>query len=130
MITPKQLTEKITEATGLTFRPSITSNSFYCNERSIRVSDHYSKYTERKELVWGDKEAIDLVNVDFEYAMKLINQNAFFSALVPGVTIRHIHNAVGPIEYISHNQDKGYVEVFKINEKRIVKYDFEKIALL
>lgn len=62
MNTIEALVNQIEAATRLTFSKSFSgSNSFYCNERNIRVSDHYSKYTERMSNTFDDNTAIDLV---------------------------------------------------------------------
>ena len=131
----KTFITSIENATGLTFTKSFSgSESYYCNERRIRISDHFSKYVERMKETFGDDSAIDIVfrnnNFDLEFALKLINKEEFFKQLVPGVKIEHVRfDLIGDIKFVSCNSEEGYVEVLKLNENRIVKYDFEKINI-
>jgi len=129
-MTIQDVVKSVSELTGLTFTKSTNSNSFYCKERRIRISDHFSKYVERMENAFGDKTAIDLVNVDLELALKIINKPLFFSKLIDGVKISHtMPERVGDLSFISANEDLGFVTVLKLNENRIVNYDFSKINI-
>lgn len=125
----------IENITGLTFTKSFSgSESYYCNERRIRISNHFSKYAERMLNTFGDDTALDLVfkNEDFDlnFAVKMINKEDFFNKLVKGVTIEHVRaDIVGDIRFISCDPKDGYVEVLKLNENRVVKYDFSKINI-
>jgi predicted kinase len=126
----KEIIDKIQNKTGLSFSKSHNSNSWYCNEKRIRISDHHSKYTERMKDTFDDDSAIDLVNPDLDMALKVINKKEWFSKLKPGIKLKHIIKSVGPIQFISADEEKEYVEVLKLNENRIVKYDFMKIKIL
>lgn len=125
----------VEKATGLTFTKSFSgSESYYCNERRIRISNHHSKYTERMMNTFNDDTALDLVfrnnDFDLDFALKMINKEDFFSKLKSGVSIEHVRaDIVGDIQYISCNSQEGYVEVLKLNEGRVVKYCFEKIQI-
>ncbi|WBV56478.1 hypothetical protein PFY10_20025 [Chryseobacterium daecheongense] len=119
---------------GYTFRQS-ESGSFYCNERRIRVSNHFSKYVEKMEQTFGDTDAIDFVfHLDTKYTVedveKRLNKTLWFSKLKQGVSIQHsLFERVGKIVYISHNEEKEFVTVSKENGE-IVNYDFYKIRIL
>lgn len=127
--------KSIEEATGLTFSKSFSgSESYYCKERRIRISDHFSKYTERMLETFGDNSALDLVfrngAYDLDLALKIINKEEFFNRLNTGLIIEHVRkDVVGDIEFISCDYNKGYVEVLRKNDNSIVKYDFEKINI-
>lgn len=132
----KTFITEIEKATGLTFTKSFSgSESYYCNERRIRISDHFSKYTERMLNAFGDDSALDLVFIneedfDLDFAVKMINKEGFFSQLVKGISIEHVRaDIVGDIEFISCDSKEEYVEVLKLNENRVVKYNFSKINI-
>ncbi|MCT4076558.1 hypothetical protein HZP83_08495 [Elizabethkingia anophelis] len=127
--------KKIEDATGLTFKKSFSgSGSYYCNERRIRISDHFSKYTEKMLDLFGDENALDLVfrheEFDLDFALKMINKDDFFKKLNINTAIEHVrHDLVGDIQYVSHSAKDGYVEVLKKNDNTKVKYDFSKINI-
>lgn len=123
------LIREISKATGISFNKSLTSNSWYGVERRIRISDHFSKYSERMYNAFEDTTAIDLVNPSLDFAVKMINSEQWFYKLSEGVKIEHVRiDLVGNIEYVSHDSSKGYVQVKKENGS-IVKYDFSKINI-
>lgn len=131
----KTFITSIENATGLTFTKSFSgSESYYCNERRIRISDHFSKYTERMMETFGDDTALDLVfrneMFDLDFALKMINKEDFFNQLIIGVNIEHVRaDIVGEIKFISCDVNAGLIEVLKVNEDRITKYDFSKINI-
>ena len=134
-MTLAQLIPMIEEKTGLTFKKSFSgSNSYYCDQRHIRISDHFSKYVEKRHDFTG-QDAIDIVfkfesDIDIDYCLKLINKSEWFSILNKNVKINHRNSKVGEIQYLSHNEDKEYVEVLNVAENRVVKYGYERIDII
>ncbi|MBQ0138465.1 MAG: hypothetical protein KBT36_04140 [Kurthia sp.] len=96
---------------GLTFKPYHTG-SYYCNERDIRVSDHYSKYTFKKEEIYGVTDAVDIVIPKFsniEYTEQMIDElinpadtSEWFTKFVEGCKIEHTRKErVGELTFVS-----------------------------
>lgn len=131
----KTFINSIEQATGLTFNKSFSgSESYYCNERRIRISDHFSKYTERMMDTFDDDTALDLVfrhgEYDLSFALKMINKEEFFNKLNENVEIEHVRtDIVGEIKFISCDVKEGLINVLKINENRVVNYCFSKINI-
>ena len=96
---------------GLTFKAHHTG-SYYCNERDIRVSDHYSKYTFKKADVYGVHDAIDIViptfsNIQYseqeiENLLNPVNESEWFTKFTEGCNIEHTRKErVGDLKFIS-----------------------------
>lgn len=108
------------ESKGLTFR-NANSGSFYCNERRVRVSDHYSKYVERMESTFGDDTAVDIV-ITFNspgYTTSDIDEllnpkKDWFLGFEKGCKVEHImKDRVGDVEFVSVDLEKELVYVKK-----------------
>lgn len=121
----EQIVNIFSEVSGLEFTKSISTNSWYNHSLNIRISDHYSKYTEKKGT--GSQ---DFVNPDLEFLVKILFKNEWFKRLHKNVELYHDYEKVGKIKYISHDEERGTVTVYKENEDRIVSYFYERINIL
>lgn len=121
----EQIVTIFSEVSGLEFTKSMSTNSWYNHLLNIRISDHYSKFTEKKGT-----DSYDFVNPELDYLLKKMYKSQWFARLNNGVKIAHENKSVGSIEYISHDEQKETVKVLKVNENRIVDYYFDKINIL
>ena len=121
----EQIVTIFSEVSGLQFTKSMSTNSWYNHLLNIRISDHYSKFTEKKGT-----GSHDFVNPDLDYLLKKMYKSQWFARLINGVKIAHENKSVGAIEFISHDEQNETVKVLKVNENRIVNYYFDKINIL
>ena len=121
----EQIVTIFSEVSGLEFTKSMSTNSWYNHLLNIRISDHYSKFTEKK-----GPNSYDFVNPELDYLLKKMYKSQWFARLNNGVKIAHENKSVGSIEYISHDEQKETVKVLKVNENRVVDYYFDKINIL
>ena len=122
---------------GLTFRNAGTG-SYYCNERRIRISDHFSKYTERMAEVFKDDTALDIVFVPLsetiyteEDIKNLLNKdNEWYFKFYEGCNIEHKRKErVGELKFISFDIKKETVKCMK-EDGSIVEYFQEMIKVI
>ena len=121
----EQIVNIFSEVSGLEFTKSMSTNSWYNHLLNIRISDHSSKFTEKKGT-----GSHDFVNPDLDYLLKTMFKTQWFARLNSSVKISHAIESVGAIEYISHDISKETVKVLKVSENRIVDYYFDKINIL
>lgn len=118
---------EIEKLTGIKLTKSKSSNSWYGekNDVKIRISDHASKFTEKQDLLF-QREGKDLsVKWSGEEISHIINGTDPFQSFSKGDKIKHVHESVGTVTFISSNHEKGFVEIE--NEKgEVKKYDMNK----
>jgi hypothetical protein len=119
---------KVSTATGVEFKKSINSNSWYGSTElhRIRISDHASKFTEKSiENNFGAAIDLDINYYSTDAIIHLIDNTNPFVHYTEGDIITHSAESVGNTIYISSDYVKKYVEV-QTMEGRIVKYDMGK----
>jgi hypothetical protein len=101
---PKELI-LIEKQTGLKFTKSDVSNSWYNNEKHIRLSDHSSMFAEKQAAIHKIKiqDSLDLNYKHYspEAIIHLINKTDPFKKYKKGYKIKHSATIVGMTTYIS-----------------------------
>jgi len=124
----KQKIADISKETGIEFKKSNNSNSWYGENDThrIRISDHPSKFVEKsKENNLGDAIDLDINHYSKDAIVHLLNNTDPFAKYEKGDKITHSAKSIGEVTYISSDYKKGYVEV-ETKDGRIVKYDMGK----
>ena len=117
----QQFVDYISEKTGISFNKNKNSNSWYGNKdgREIRISDHFNKRTDQDKYYFSE---------DADYIVSKINGVNPFKHFSQGDTIRHIVPKIGDVEFVSYDEDKGFVEV-RLSDGTVHKYDEERFSL-
>lgn len=121
----KNTVKEVTRMTGLEFTKSVTTNSYYNHLMDVRISDHHSKFTERKGT-----HAHDFVNWGAIDIVKSICKDSWFAQLKDGIKIAHQNENIGAINYISHDAALETVTVLRLSDNKIISYWFQKINIL
>lgn len=121
----KSTVEEVSRVTGLEFTKSVTTNSYYNHLLDIRISDHHSKFTEKKGT-----HSHDFVNWKAADIVKTLCKDSWFAQLKEGVKIAHQNEKVGVIEYISHDASLETVTVLRLSDNKVISYWFQKINII
>ena len=121
----KNTVEEVIRMTGLEFTKSVNTNSYYNHLLDIRISDHHSKFAERKGA-----HSHDFVNWKAADIVKSLSKDSWFAQLKEGVKIAHQNEKVGALEYISHDNTRETVTVLRLSDNKIISYWFQKIDIL
>ena len=121
----EQIVNIFSEVSGIEFTKSMSTNSWYNHLLNIRISDHYSKFTERKGT--GSR---DYVNPDLDYLIKCTFKSQWFARLNSNVKLQHDIDSVGAIEYVSHNEERETVKVLRLKDNKVIDYFFDRINII